>query len=234
MLKEERQQMILDKLNETTFVSVTELEKLLYISQPTVRRDLKELEKKGMIIRNHGGAMKLEKGAYQIPLAFRNHHKLSEKHDLCRHAASLIRNGDVIFIDASTSVLHIADYITAKDVTAVTNGMPCAMLLTQKGIRTFVTGGEIAENSLGCVGRAAEQFITNFNFNLTFFSCYGVNDKGMIVDTSLAETELRRAVFYNTQKKVFLYTADKKNLSAPYNLIPLSEIEVVISDEEAF
>ncbi len=231
MFKEERQQMILDRLNETSFVSVSELEKLLYISQPTVRRDLAELEKKGMIVRNHGGAMKLAEGAYQIPLAFRNHHKMPEKLDLCRSAASLIHNGDVIFMDASTSVLHIADYITAVDVTAVTNGMPCAMLLMQKGIRTFMTGGAVAENSLGCVGRAAERFVMDFNFNLTFFSSYGVSDRGMIVDTSLEEAELRRAVFAYTQKKVFLYTADKKNRTAPYNVLPLSEVEVVISDE---
>ncbi len=230
MFKEERQQEILKLLNEKTFISVNKLSKLLYISLPTVRRDLAELERQGLVVRNHGGAMKLEAGTYNIPLQFRSNYKTSEKLDLCKSAAKLLNNGDVIFADASTSVVHMADYITAKDITVVTNGLTTAMRFIQHGIKTILTGGDIDESSLCCVGRETEKFISEFNFNFVFFSSYGVNDKGMIVDTDRAAIGVRRVAFANCRQKVFLYTADKENLSAPYNLIPLDEVDIVIKE----
>ncbi len=230
MLKKERQQKILDIVKEKKFVSVAYLSKVLFASLPTIRRDLSELHKNGMIIRNHGGAMCLNEGAYEIPLDFRSGLNLHEKLDMCKRAAKLISDGDVVYIDASTSTMHIADYITAQNVTVVTNGMPIAILLSKKGIKTFLTGGEVLSASLGCGGDFSKNIISSFNFNLAFFSSYGVNKNGMIVDTSLVETAIRKEVFKNTQKKVFLYTHDKENLDAPYNVIDLKDVDVVISD----
>ncbi len=231
MIKEERQEKILELLNENTYVSVDKLSQLLFVSLPTVRRDLTALEKRGLIVRNHGGAMKLGDGAYNIPLQFRSNYKMTEKQELSRDAARLIRNGDVIFIDASTSTMHIADYISAKDITVVTNGLPVAALLSQKGIRVHICGGELAESSLAAVGSSAEEYISQFNFKLAFFSSYGVNESGMIIDTSLSEIAVRKAAFRNSEQKVFLVTRDKYNLSAPYNLIALSEVDIIISDK---
>ncbi len=230
MFKEERQQGILKILNDKTFVSVNRLSQMLFISLPTVRRDLAELERQGLVVRNHGGAMRLGEGAYKIPLQFRSNHKMSQKQELCRNAARLVENGNVIFIDASTSAMHIADYITAQDVTVVTNGLPVATLLAERGIKTILAGGEVAENSLGCVGSDTEEFIKGFNFNLVFFSSYGVNDDGMIVDTSREEIGVRRAAFKSCERKVFLYTSDKEHLKAPFNLLTLKEVEVVIGE----
>ncbi len=230
MFKEERQKQILEILNEKTFVSVSKLGELLYISLPTVRRDLAELESKGLIVRNHGGAMKLGEGAYMIPLQFRSNHKTAEKQELCKKAAKLISNGDVIFIDDSTSTMHIAEHITAQGVTVVTNGLPIAMILLEKGIKTILIGGDVFDVSYGCVGRDAERLVSQFNFNLAFFSSYGVNDRGMIVDTSHEEIGVRQTALERAQKKVFLYTADKKHLNAPYNLMSIDQVDVVISN----
>ncbi len=230
MLKEERQEKILEILKNDTYVSVEKLARLLYVSLPTVRRDLSELAAKGIIVRSHGGAMRLDEGRFQLPLNFRNHHKMPEKQEMCRRAARLISNGDIVFIDASTSVMHIADFITAKNVTVVTNGMPAAMLLSENGIKTYFTGGEVLSASHGCAGSRAEDFASEFNYSLAFFSSYGISESGMIVDTSYEETRLRKAVFKNAEKKVFLYSSEKINLSAPYNVIPLSEVEIVITE----
>ncbi len=230
MFKQERQEQILKILDEKTFASVTLLSKVLYASLPTIRRDLAELEQKGMIVRNHGGAMRAAEGTYQVPLDFRSGHNIHEKLEMCKKAAKLISDGDTIYIDASTSTMNIADFITAKNVTVVTNGMPVAMLLSKKGIKTFFAGGEVSDLCMGCIGEIAIDIVSMFHYNLAFFSSYGVNENGMVVDTSLPEVIIRKKVFENCEKKVFLYTKNKENLSAPYNLIPFKDIDIVISD----
>ncbi len=231
MLKSERQQKILDIVNASNYVSVNKLSKKLFASLPTIRRDLSELEAKGVIKRNHGGAMRIADGSVLLPLEFRSGHDTHDKIELCKKAAKLISNGDVIFIDASTSTMYIADFITAEDVTAVTNGMPIATLLAKKGVKTYFTGGEVFPNSMGCSGRFAESTALNFNYNLAFFSAYGVNAKGVIVDPSLSEISLRKEVFKNTEKTVFIYVKSKENLTAPYNLAHIDDVDIVITNE---
>ncbi len=231
MHKRERQQKILEIIKGKNYVSAVHLSKLLYVSLPTVRRDLTELSKNGLILRNHGGAMSLSEGSYEIPLDFRSNYNMNEKINMCRKAAKLICDGDIIFIDASTSTMHIADFITSKKITVVTNGMPAAIQLARKGIKTFFTGGEILVQSLGSGGSFAETIAASFNYNIAFFSSYGINEKRIIVDTSLPETSLRKTVFKNSQKKVFLYTKSKEGLSAPYNVIALDDVDEVITDD---
>ncbi len=231
MLKKERQQKILDIVNENNYVSVKKLSKLLFASLPTIRRDLSELEEKGVIKRNHGGAARIAEGSVLLPLEFRSRHDTHEKIEMCKKAAKLISDGDVIYIDASTSTMYIAEFITAKDVTVITNGMPIATLLAKRGIKTYLTGGEVFPNSMGCSGTFAESMVSNFNYNLAFFSAYGVNEKGVIVDPALPEISLRKAVFQNCKKTVFLYVKSKENLTAPYNLAHIDEIDVVITNE---
>lgn len=229
MFKQERHQKIIEILNEKTYISVNKLSNLLYVSLPTIRRDLSELEKKGMIVRNHGGAMSLTPGKQQIPLNFRSSYKTSEKHAMCKKAAKLISDGDIIYIDISSSTSYIPEYITAKNVTVVTNGLPVAMQLMKQNIKTYFLGGELSPNSLGTSGKFAETEASQFNFDLAFFSTYGINNQGMIVDTYFSETMLKKEIFKNCKKKVFLYDTAKKNLDAPYNVVPLDQIEVLIT-----
>ncbi len=231
MYKQERQQKILKILEERKYASVALLGKLLYASLPTIRRDLAELEQKGMIVKNHGGAMHAVEGTYQIPWDFRSGHNMQEKLEMCKRAAKLISDGDTVYIDASTSAINMADFITAQNVTVVTNGMPLAMLLCKKNIKTYLVGGEVSPFCMGSIGELAREMLSLFHFNLVFFSSYGVNEAGMIVDTSLSEVLMRKEAFKACDKKVFLYTKSKANLSAPYNLLPLDEIDVVISNE---
>lgn len=229
MLKKERQEKILAIIKEKKFASVEALSKILYVSLPTIRRDLAELHSNGLIVRNHGGAMIFQDGLFEIPLDFRNGHNIHDKLELCQKAAKLISDGDVIFIDASTTTMHIADFITAKNITVVTYGMPLAISLTKKNIKTFLIGGEVMPMSFGAGGNFAEDFVSKFNYNQSFFSSYGINERGMIVDTSLAESSLRKKAFETSNKTVYLYTKDKSGLNAPYNIINIKDVDCVIT-----
>lgn len=232
MLKEERQEKILQILEEENYITAVKLAKTLYASLPTIRRDLNELARKELIIRNHGGAKKIDSGKIVMPFEFRKTINYKEKRKLCERACSLIKDNSLIFIDGSTTTLQMTEYISAsRQITVVTNSILVSTILTKKGVKNYLTGGEPQQNSMCYAGNFAENFIRQFNFNFAFFSCHGIDKNFNIVDTSLAETSLRRTLLTQTDKSVFLCDSSKFGATAPYNLTNLTELSLVITDK---
>ena len=233
MLKEERYDKILEILEVEQYISAEKLSKMLYVSLPTIRRDLAELKRRNRIVRSHGGAKKIQAEHIVAPLNFRKTVRSAEKRDLCRKAVELINDNDIIFIDSSTTTLQMADFLgDKKGITVITNGITLAALLVKKGIKTYCTGGEIFENSLAHFGSFAEEFIQRFNIDILFFSCHGVNEKGMLTDPSLPETQIRRVAISQSKKTVFLCDETKFSLSTPYNLVPIQTVDCIITNTD--
>ena len=233
MIKEERYDKILSILEEEQYISAVQLSKKLYVSLPTVRRDLAELQKRNQIIRSHGGAKKIQSEHIVTPLNFRKTVNANEKRALCRVAANMVKDNDIIFIDSSTTTLQMGEFLSEKKhIIVITNGIPLATLLVKKGIKTYCTGGEIFPNSLAYFGSFAEEFIQKFNIDLLFFSCHGVNEKGMLTDPSLPETQIRKTAINQAKKTVFLCDETKFSLSTPYNLVPIQKMDCVITNSK--
>ncbi len=230
MIRNERHEEILRLLDTNTYMSVKRLSEALFVSMPTVRRDLAELEREGLVVRSHGGAKKMSDGDHVVPIDFRAGYKISEKKELCKRAAALVSDGDMIYIDESTSALYVGEFITAKNVTAVTNGMLSANILIKHGIKTYLTGGEMFESSLCTFGKMSEDFVSLFNFDLVFFSAYGISTSGMISDTNIQSAALRREVFKYAKKKVFIGGSEKFNNDAPYNVIHIDDVDYMITN----
>lgn len=234
MLKEERYDKILEIVEEKNYVSTNELSKLLYVSLPTIRRDLTELHRRKLILRHFGGAKKISAEHTVSPVDFRKSVNIAEKREICKIAASYVGDNDIIFIDASTTAMQMAEFLSEKkQITVITNGIPLATRLVKAGIKTYATGGEMVENSLAYAGSFSEEFVRKFNIDTAFFSSYGVDESGMIVDTSLPETQLRKAVISQAKKSVFLCDKSKISLAAPYNLIHKDNIDVFITNDRA-
>lgn len=230
MLKEERYDKILEILEEENYTSAQTLSRRLFVSLPTIRRDLAELQRRNQIVRSHGGAKKINTEHIVTPLDFRRTRQFAEKRRLCQAAGELIRDRDIVFLDASTTVSQMAEVLVKKNVTVVTNSIPLSLRLTQSGVKTLCTGGEIVWNSLGYAGSYAEAFVRKFNFDWMFFSCTGINDRGIIVDASQEETMLRRVVQEHTHRTVLLFDSTKLHASAPYNFVPIADVDLVITD----
>ncbi|MBQ2933512.1 MAG: DeoR/GlpR transcriptional regulator [Clostridia bacterium] len=231
MLKEERYDKILAVLESEKYISSQKLSQTLFVSLPTIRRDLAELDRRNQIIRSHGGAKAIEPEHVVAPLDFRKSLHSTQKRKLCQAAANLVSDNEIIFIDSSTTTLQMADFLVEKkNITVITNGISLATLLVQKGIKTYCTGGEIFQNSLAHFGSFAEDFIRRFNIDAMFFSCHGVNDSGMLTDPSLPETQIRRVAINQSKKTVFLCDKTKFSLSTPYNLMPIQNIDYIVTD----
>ena len=207
----------------------------LFVSLPTVRRDLAELEKRELIIRSHGGAKKLRSENTVAPFELRKTVNAKEKRRLCEAALPLISDNQIIFIDASSSAMQLAYLLSSEqNLTVVTNSIILCTILSKRGIKNYCTGGEFQQKSMCFAGEIAENNISEFNFDIMFFSSHGVNDENMITDTSFKETMLRRQVLRRSKKTVFLCDSSKFGENAPYNLVPLDKLDYIITDKSDF
>ena len=228
-----RHERILEILNANGAVSVKSLTTMLYVSEATVRRDLAELEKTGALKRTRGGAKPVDYSKKQIPLYIREEMDSSEKNEICKKAALLIKDGDTIFIDGSSTVLHLVNHIAhLKDITVITYSIRAAELMCQTHIKTYCVGGLIMENSLVCVGQKTVEAADSFNVDICFLSCKGMSLDGRFSDTSEEETAVRRAFMKNAKKTVFLMTNNKIGNSYLHTLCDIDSVNFLISDGE--
>ena len=231
MAKNERLTEIVEILRRDSFATVPALAKTLYASLPTIRRDLAILEEKGYIKRCHGGAMILDENT-KPPVYFRRGQNAREKIKMCEAAATLISENDTVFIDASTSAYHIANFLKkAMGITVITNGLPLASELADTDARIYSTGGRLLKESLAFVGNSAEKAVKSYNADVMIFSVASLSSDGVLSDWSEDEAMLRMAMAKNSKKRVLLCDSSKFGTSSTFKLFSLSDIEFIITDK---
>lgn len=212
--------------------TVKELSEKLFISEPTVRRDIILLQQKELITRNRGiVTLKTHSPDQRIPLFIRQLEQNEEKKTIAIKAASKIKDGDVIMLDASTTAFYILPLLTNfKKILIITNGAKTALEAVSMGIRTICTGGEMTLESFSYIGPDAEATLSRYNADIAFFSCRGISDDGVATDNSIMENNMRRIMIKNSKESYIL--CDKSKFSKTYlnTLCKVEEISGLISD----
>lgn len=231
-MKEIQEKKILDILQVKDFVSVEDLAVLTRVSTSTIRRALNSLQAKNLITRTHGGA-KIHKESNVSPsFTFRFHQNSFEKKKMALSAIKLIKDGDIIFLDGSTSAYYIAEYLNEfKDIKVITNGIDTLSLLSKNNITAYSTGGQVSSaNNSVLVGRYVENTIQNFYADIAFFSAQSLSEQGEIYDCFEEENFLRSAMLKNAKKKVFLCDNTKLNRTSPFHLCSLKDVDCIVSN----
>lgn len=233
-MKEYNEREILKILDEKKSVKVNDLVDILSVSPSTVRRELKDLEEKGLVTRTHGGAIVNDEKNYFPTFSFRSHQNSLEKKKIALSAIRLIKNGDVIFLDGSTSAFFIAEYLSEfENIKVFTNGIDTLSLLAKHGITAYSTGGKISkENSSVLVGHYAEDTARSIRADVAFFSAQSIDEDGEIYDCFEEENVLRKVMLKNSKIKVFLCDNTKFGRTAPFRLCNASDVDYIISDRD--
>lgn len=231
MFSVERFDQIVEMLKGEQVISVHNFARRLYVSEATVRRDLAELEKQGFVRRVYGGAT-LMKGNKDVPFSLRENEASAAKSEIGRQAAALVRENDVLFLDASSTACGMIPYLgDFHNLVVVTNGLKAAMALGERHIKTFLTGGEMIDNSYSLAGPHAMELIERINANLFFFSCRGVTLDGRITDSSVAETQIRIKMMQHAKRSVFLTASSKIGREFFYVMANVTDIDTIISEK---
>lgn len=234
MALSDRRDDLLNMLSPSAPTGVRVIAEKLFISEPTVRRDLKELAAEGLVIRTHGGVMLSSLAADKsLPLCRREYLMNEQKDAICRKASEIIKNGDVIMLDNSTTALHMVPYLkNKKDIIVITNGIRLAEALCPENIKCLMTGGQVKTEAYGLIGADAVKFLSSYNADVCFFSCRGISPDGRLTDTSVGEDEIRAAMISKAKKSVLLADSSKLGLTFWHNLCHISELDAVFSDAE--
>lgn len=208
ILKSERKQLILERIQKQKFVRLEELIEELQTSESTVRRDLDELEVAGKLRRVHGGAeppasLQMEESIQQKSIK-----NVQEKRRIAQKAAELLEDGDVVFVDAGTTTDLLIDYLQQSQLTVVTNSIHHAVKLVDKRIPTIIIGGFVKESTDASIGAIATAQIQQLNFDKAFLGMNGV-DKQFLTTPDSEEASIKRTVLENAKQSYILADGSK-------------------------
>ena len=232
MLLNERLQTILDILEKEGTVTVAGLVKLFNVSEMTIRRDFDVLESRGVLKRVHGGAVSNRGRSYEPPFLSRSATSLAEKQRIGKAAVELISNGDSISLDVGTTTLEIAKNLKDRqDLTIITPSLHIASeLLNHQGVRLILTGGFLRPGELSLVGYLAERVFSEFHVDKLFLGAGGVDINAGITEYNLEDTLVKRAMVKSAKEIILVVDSGKFENVALGAIIPLTEIQTVITD----
>ena len=239
MYKIERKSEIVNVLEQLGKVDVGELSARLGASRETIRRDLQEMEDDGILKRTHGGAVfarNYPDASAELPVAAREIRHPGEKDAICRKAASLIRDGDSIFLDNSSTCLYLLKYIPPKmNVTIITNSVKLLSESVNHASQSHLIiclGGIFHASNHSLYGNTALKNAEEFYPSRAFMSCSGIGPE-RITDSSILEVDLKRLMIERSQEVVLLADHSKFTRSGQVFLSDFSGIDAVITDEKA-
>lgn len=245
MYTEERQSKILNSLSTAGRIDVSELSSMFQVSRETIRRDLRLLEREHKLLRTHGGAILPEqdasafkpKDAAEPSVEVRTTLNIPEKEIICKYAAARIVNGDTIFVDNSTTCIHLYQYIPQNmQITFLTNSIPflveCAK--TSCPNHTIVClGGILKKTNLSIYGNVALENAKQYFPSKAFISCTGITDQSQVTDSGIQEIDIKKTLL-SVSKEVYLLADHTKFRSAgQVYLSSLSEMDYIITDAHA-
>ena len=235
MIKAQRQEKLMELLAATQVISIAELAQSLSTSMMTIRRDVEELSKRGLVKKVHGGIFSIKNDEpNELPFADRIGSFSEEKRKIGRYAASLIKKGDIVFFDAGTTTMAVAEELPADiEFTAVTCGLMTALTLcTKPGVTVITLGGEIHKDTLSTINWMAIDMLRNLNANIAFISCRAIELPTGTFETLLPLIEMKRAMVSKSERVILLADHSKFLNKALTLSVPFADIGEVITDTQ--
>ena len=228
----DRRTVILKQLEKNDQVNVLELSRQFNVSEVTIRKDLKHFEKKNILIRSRGGAMKQSLVNIDLSIYDRRRQNIKLKEAIGAAAANLIISGETILLDTGTTIMELAKHLPKKiEITVITNSVDITFRLSEyPHIRVIMPGGILRRNSLALVGEQAAESLRNFYCDKYFLSADGVDIERGMMTTNIEEASLARINIKNS-KKVYALIDSSKFLSKGITAIaPLADVDTLITD----
>ena len=223
-------------VKEKKYASIDEIMEKFQLSRSTVRRTLIAMEEKKLLKRVRGGAEAIEEVDAILPMDFQevfNANK-EDKIIIAKKAASLIQDNDVIFIDSGSTCFYMIDYIKAKEITVVTNGIMHIQKLMAKGINTYILGGYAKPEKNLIMGEDMVNKISVMNFDKAFLGTMGIDARSGFTTMMLEDGEVKKAVIKSSDKCYILSDKSKFNVRKFYTYGDFTEATIITNSEIKF
>lgn len=234
MNKYDRLEEITKLVNQKGTVRTNEIVENLNVSDMTVRRDLAELEEKGLLTKIHGGAR--SNSAFQIKeKSHQEKHteNIEEKRAVARKAVNLIEENDTIFLGPGTTIELLAQLIDRESLTVITNCFPVFQILFEKrslNFKVYLLGGEMRELTESFVGEMTNTLLKTKRFSKMFFSCNGIKDADVLTST-IDEAYTQQLALHRSLEKYLLIDTSKIGKEDFTQLCHLEDLTAVVVDK---
>ena len=186
----ERQNKILQWINQRYRITIGEVCEHYSVSEATARRDLETLAANGKVLRFHGGAIAIEKAPPEMPMLQRQVDQIAEKQRIGAVAASLVKDGETVFLGSGTTVLEVARNLKERqNLTIITNSLQVVILLSEfPNITIVCVGGLLRPSEFSFIGHISEQVLTEVRVDKVFIGVRAINIEEGLTNDYLPET----------------------------------------------
>lgn len=232
--KFKRRSEIVKIVREKKQMSCVELSKTFGVTEETIRKDLQELSEKGELLRTFGGAMVREYGT-ERSLDQRIIQNLEQKKRIAQKAVSTLKSGDLVAMDAGSTVTMMAKAIPDHlKITVLTNSLEICNILSEKeNVTVICTGGKLHKKSMSLQGMLTESTINSLNAEKAFISCAAFDIKLGVMDSNEEAARTKQSMIRNAREVYLLMDSSKIGCIAYITTCPASSITKVVTDNAA-
>ncbi len=226
-----RLEQIMVYLKHHNLVTVEELVGHLNASPATIRRDLIALDREGVISRSHGGVTLNRFVAVQPTTREKANRQLIEKEAIAERAASYVKAGDAVILDAGTTTLAIARHLIHLPLQVITSDLHIALFLSEfKQIEVTIIGGRIDESSQSCIGNHGRSLLQNIYADTAFVSCNSWSLEQGITTPTEEKAALKRDLTQQAKRRILVADSSKYGVSSLFCALHLSVLTDIVSD----
>lgn len=210
-MKKDRIAMIYELCQQTREVLVEDLAEALNVSCATIRRDLQKMEDMKLVHRFYGGAVMNKDMEIEPTMNAKHLVNMSKKSQIAKYAAALIKDNDIVYIDAGTTTEMMIDYIHAKNILVVTQALSILDRLYERQIRCYTLGGYVKFSTNIIIDNDTVEKMANMNFNISFLGCNGIHSLFGFSTTNEIEAMLKKMIISKTENAYILADSSKFN-----------------------
>jgi DeoR family transcriptional regulator of aga operon len=231
----QRLQHVLRLLETRDSVTVAELSEAFAVSEVTVRSDLTELARQGLVARVRGGVRALQKGQTEVGFDMRLRLEVERKRAIARAAAALVGEGEAVALDASTTAYYLAlELRTKRELVVVTNGLLVATALADApGITVLVTGGMLRLSAMSLVGDLGADVLRTTRINKGFLGARGLSLSRGLMDLNPDEVRIKQEMADACEQVHGIFDGTKWHRSALLAFVPVDDLTGIITDSSA-
>jgi DeoR/GlpR family transcriptional regulator of sugar metabolism len=235
LARRERFQRVLQLLESRDDLLVSELADEFSVSEVTIRHDLSELARRGLVARVRGGARPLERGQSELAFDVRLRLQAAEKRAIARAASELVNDGEAVALDSSTTAYYLArELSTRRELVVVTNGLLIAAALADSpGVNVLVTGGMVRLPSMSVVGHLSADVLRTTRIDRGFFGARGLSLERGLMDLNPEEVRLKQEMAAACERVVGIFDVTKWQRSALLSFVPADRVDAIITDTGA-
>lgn len=232
---QERRAEIVSLVNERGRVSVAELSQRFGLSRTTIRADLDAIMQQGLLSRTHGGAISSANNSAEMSFDVGRRLHETAKSIIGAAAAAMIRDGDAIALDASTTALSVAHHLKGfHELTVITNGIHIALsLLHTPGVTVLLPGGFLRPDSVSLIGHDGYELIQKYNFQKGFFGAKGLTLEEGLTDVNRDEVTVKEAMISRTKQVIAIVDSSKWGRVGLASFAAIEQLDCVITDPDA-